>query len=208
MYDAITPSRIPAEAEIVASYVSGQWPNYIQLANLFPTAKRLSIATNVGADADCLDVERYDATAAQAPAWVASQRRRGNLYPWVYMSASMWPDVRDAFSKSKTDEPYYWVANYDDGPIIPPGAIAVQYKSTPGYDMSVVTDESIPGFDTDSEDTMSAAEQTALENFTQEVVRNNAKWLQTVAHNQTAAMVAAIEASTKTIVEAIKASRK
>lgn len=165
MYDGINPSSIPKDAEIVASYVDGKWPNYPQLKTLFPHALHLSIAVDPAHDAQCLDVERFDATPEQAPAWAARQRKRGNPYPWVYMNSATWSAVRAAFNDQSVPEPLYWVANYDGRPIIPAGAIGKQYRNTPGYDESVIAD-SIPGFDTEDDmtpDQVKAAVIAALQ---------------------------------------------
>lgn len=149
MYDAITPSNIPKDAQIVASYVSGQWPNFSQLKDLFPNARYISIATNDSAAAMVLDVERFDATPEQAPPWVSRMRAAGMIAPWVYMNSSTWPAVRQAFHNQAVKPPLYWVADYSQT-TIPDGAIALQYQNTPEFDISYLVDY-IPGFDTDGE---------------------------------------------------------
>lgn len=139
MYDGITPAKLPKGGDIYASYIDGEWPYFSQLVKLFPHAKHLSIAVDPTHDADILDVERYDALPSQAPDWVYRQRHR-SITPIVYMNAATWPTVKQAFYAQHVTEPYYWVADYDHGPTIPTGAIAVQWKNTPGYDQSTVID--------------------------------------------------------------------
>ena len=76
MFDDVSVSLIPRNAEAVAGYVNGKWATYPEVVRQFPHAHHLSIAVSASADADCLDVEPGDATNAQAPAWVKRQRSR------------------------------------------------------------------------------------------------------------------------------------
>ena len=89
MYDSIDISQIPLSARAVAGYVGGRWPTYNDLVVRFPKAKRLSIAINATENADCLDVEKGDATIFEAPAWVKRQKARGVKLPVVYTSVSL-----------------------------------------------------------------------------------------------------------------------
>lgn len=95
----------------------------------FPNAVKWQIAvspsTNYG---NVLDVETGDATPAQAPGWVRMRRAAG-VDPIVYMNASTWPAVRSQFQLQGVPEPHYWVAQYDNNPAIPAGAIAKQYAN-------------------------------------------------------------------------------
>lgn len=142
MYDAITPANIPANAQMVAGYVNGRWPSYAEAKASFPHAVAVSIAVNIHADAQVLDVEKFDATPAESVGWCIRQRSLGRV-PTVYMAAGdAWTQVRQAFQARGVAEPLYWVANWSDGPEIPPGAIAVQYANNEaaGYDVSLVSD--------------------------------------------------------------------
>lgn len=139
MYDGITPDRLPAGGQLYASYVDGRWPNYHQLRHLFPHAVLVSICVDPTHNAQVLDVERFDATPEQAPGWAARQRGRGQV-PTVYSNTSTWPAIKAAFHAQHVPLPEWWAANYDDGPDLPVEAVAVQYRSTPGYDQSVVRD--------------------------------------------------------------------
>lgn len=138
MYDGITPARLPNDGAIYASYVDGHWPNFGRLAGLFPGRLCVSIAVNPAHDAQVLDVELYDATPDQVPAWAARQRRRGQV-PTIYCNTATWPSVVRSCHRAGAALPLWWAANYDlDGSALPAGAIALQYRSTPGYDLSIV----------------------------------------------------------------------
>lgn len=86
MYDSVTVSEIPRYALAVAGYVGGNWPTFHLLPDLFPQAKRLSIAISAAEDAEMLDIENGDATPTQAPAWVRRQLARGVKRPAIYCS--------------------------------------------------------------------------------------------------------------------------
>ena len=51
-----------------------------------------------------------------------------------------WPQVRAVFGARDVPEPHWWVAQYDGIAELPAGAVAKQYKTTPGWDESVVAD--------------------------------------------------------------------
>jgi hypothetical protein len=88
MFDDVTVRLIPADAQAVAGYVNGRWANYPDVVKRFPKALHLSISVNRFGDADCLDVEKGDATNDEAPAWVRRQQKRGVRQPVVYTSTS------------------------------------------------------------------------------------------------------------------------
>jgi hypothetical protein len=143
MFDAITPSRIqlsrPGHSDVlIAGYVDGHWPSHFEAKRLFPACRHVSIAVFADDDAQVLDVELMDATPAQAVPWAARQRRRGQV-PTVYCNTSTWPAVVAEFRRAGARLPVWWAANYNNGPVIPAGAIGVQWKNTPGYDQSIVS---------------------------------------------------------------------
>ncbi len=140
MYDAVTAWHIPPDARMVAGYVDGRYRWSDADWALFPEAVKVRIA--VFADTDdgqVLDVERFDATPAQAVAWVQRRLDRGWL-PTIYCSASSWPSVRAAFFLQGVHEPSYWIAAHPGEPGIPPGAVAHQYADTGLVDLSLVVD--------------------------------------------------------------------
>lgn len=114
MFDAVTIANIPKDAYAVAGYVNGRWPTYPQLVKDFPTAKHLSIAVTAEADADCLDVEPGDATAAQAPAWFRRQKARGVALPVFYTSLSNAKTLVGVLAAAgiKREQYRLWTAHY------------------------------------------------------------------------------------------------
>lgn len=89
MFDDVNLDLIPKDAWAVAGYVNGKYQTFPELKTRFPQAKHfLSIAVTAEADAECLDVERFDATPDQAPAWVRRQHGLGVARPAVYCSLS------------------------------------------------------------------------------------------------------------------------
>ena len=129
MFDSVDPSQIPASAVAVAGYVGGNWPDYAREVQLFPHAHHLSIAVNASEDADCLDVERGDATPEQAPAWVKRQAARGVKRPVVYSSLDNKPAVLQALTSAGATRDQYrvWTAHYTDVSHVEPGSDATQW---------------------------------------------------------------------------------
>lgn len=114
MYDAVTVSEIPADAQAVAGYTSGNFPTWPELLKRFPHAHRLSIAINAGHDADCLDVEPGDATPADAAVWVKRQQARGVARPVLYASVSTMPTVLRELAAAGIHREHVrlWTAHY------------------------------------------------------------------------------------------------
>lgn len=89
MYDSVTVSAIPADAEIVAVYVAGDpYPNKGEVKKHCPNAKLVEIALHSSIDADCLDMEPGGALLDQFPAWCRKQAQRGVKRPIGYTSLS------------------------------------------------------------------------------------------------------------------------
>lgn len=160
MYDGVTPSQVPAGAQIYAGYADGRWPSYAALAARYPHALHVSVCVTASGTARCLDVEAGDAAPEQAPGWVARMRAAGQAHPWVYMDGENWPAVKAAFDAQHVAPPLYWVASYVQDPAKPPaipaGAVGVQYFDHGGYDASLMADH-IPGLDPDPEPAAPAA---------------------------------------------------
>lgn len=114
MYDSVDVAEIPPHAAAVAGYVGGHWPTFEKLVVAFPFARRLSIAVTSHEDAECLDVERGDASPEDAPAWVERQRERGVERPAVYSSVSATPSVLAALAKAGIERKSVrvWTAHY------------------------------------------------------------------------------------------------
>lgn len=162
MYDAVTPTNIPANAEMVAGYVDGRFAWSAADWVRFPNAVHVPIAvfptTNNGV---VLDVEQGDATPQQAPGWVLMRRAAG-VDPTVYCSEVAWPAVRAAFTAAGVAQPHYWVAAYPgEGAVVPAGAVAHQYQDTGRYDLSIVADF-WPGVDPTQEDDLTPEQDKML----------------------------------------------
>jgi hypothetical protein len=146
MYDAVNVEGIPSEAVMVAGYVNGLYSNLTQLDSRFPKALHIGISVSAHENTGLvLDVETGDASPSEAPAWVQMRRKEG-VNPTVYCNASTWLAVKQAFYTAGVAEPNYWIADYDNDPTIPTGAIAKQYSSNSQYDVSSVADY-WPGID-------------------------------------------------------------
>ena len=89
MYDSVTISQIPADAQAAAGYVDGKFANVAELRDRLPRAHILTIAVFAAHDADALDIETGDATPEQAAAWFLRQQARGVHRPCLYASASV-----------------------------------------------------------------------------------------------------------------------
>ncbi len=129
MFDSTTVEQIPGDAPAVAGYVGGFWPDYGEDVKRWPHAKHLSIAINKGEDAECLDIEKGDATAADAPAWFHRQRDRGVDRPVFYASLSNMPVVEDELRRAGVSRAEYrvWDAHYTYEPHVSPGSDATQW---------------------------------------------------------------------------------
>lgn len=152
MYDGVTASRLPANAQMVAGYVDGLYKWSAADWARFPNAVKVRIAVfHTTNDGHVLDCEPGNCTPAQAVDWVLMRRRAG-VDPTVYCNQQDekvgWPAVRAAFQARGVPEPHYWVAKYDGVQAIPAGAIGKQYEDdeTNGWDLSVIADH-WPGID-------------------------------------------------------------
>ena len=186
MYDALYPNNIPADAQLVASYDDGQNRPPAGWEQRFPNAKVVEI-TRIYTDntGHVLDVENSDATPEQSVAWVRMRRAAGFAHPTVYMSASVWQTCRNAFAAAGEPEPQWWVAYYNDQPVIPPGAVAHQYTDAGPYDLSVVAPYWL-GVDGDvqaitSENDMTS-DQIAQLNTASNQAANMLPWVEWMAH--------------------------
>lgn len=144
MYDSTSARDIPTNAQMVAGYISGGYAWSAADFARFPSSTiKLTIATLPQFNADILDVEWSDATPQQAPGWALRQRARG-ADPTVYIQESNWQVARQEFANQRVAEPHWWIAAYDNTPIVQPGAVAHQYADPPAsgghYDVSVCLD--------------------------------------------------------------------
>lgn len=148
MYDAVTPSRIPSGATLVAGYVDGRYANLTAMRQRFPHATVVEIAVSWRTRANVLDVETGDATPAEAVKWCTqTMADTDNHSLTIYANASMWSQVVSAFKAAGVTLPQHWVADWDGQASVPAGKVAKQYRNTAGYDLSAVADH-WPGVDT------------------------------------------------------------
>lgn len=148
MADSVTPANLPPGFDVYAGYDDGSYNNIAQIKAMYPDKPVLAF-TVFATDliGDYLDVETGDATADEAPGWVASMRAQGHPDPGVYCSLALWPAVQQAFVAQNVPEPPYIIAAYPGpGPVMIQGAIGHQWIDHGPYDESVVADY-IPGVD-------------------------------------------------------------
>lgn len=118
MFDSTDIDQIPPNAPAVAGYVDGQWKTFRKLQGKFPNARKVSIAVQAKTDADVLDVERLDATNAEAAAWVKRQWTLGVKRPILYTSVSNWKPLADELARNGVKHRSYgksykrWSAHY------------------------------------------------------------------------------------------------
>lgn len=148
MYDSINPDAIPRTAEMVAGYVNGsvsKWPP--QAWGHWPRVKEvhIDVVGDYAFDADVLDIERGAANLSHARAWIEERVKHGRAC--LYFSRSLMADVaREVAGFPAVD---VWVADWTGEPHaveVPAGLhlVAVQYKNTPNFDLSVVFDPHWP----------------------------------------------------------------
>jgi hypothetical protein len=89
MWDDITVSALPTGGSYAyAGYVDGMWPTFKTLQARFPGHRLLSIAVFSSDNAECLDIERGDASNSDAPGWFERQVACGVFRPVLYTQAS------------------------------------------------------------------------------------------------------------------------
>lgn len=144
MYDSTTASDIPFNVTAVAGYVDGLYKWSDTDWQRFAHALKVRIAVfQTTNDGIVLDVENGNATPAQSVDWVLMRRKAG-VDPTVYTALSNWVNVRNAFRSRNVREPHYWIADWNNTPVIPAGAIACQYADSviigSHYDLSIIAD--------------------------------------------------------------------
>jgi Putative peptidoglycan binding domain len=88
MADSIVPGNLPPGYDAYLGYTDGRWPDFQAEVQKFPGKHVLGLAVTAADDAEGLDVEQYDATPDQVPAWVQRQLARHVLRPVLYASVS------------------------------------------------------------------------------------------------------------------------
>lgn len=145
LYDSTNAHDIPAMAQAVAGYVNGAYAwdeTDWQMWEHVPTLRIDVLNEDVG---NVLDVERGDATPADAPVWTNRARARGIELPVTYCNLATFPTVIGEFRRMGIPEAAYWIADWT-GAVhnVTPPASAVQYAYPPEsgghFDLSVVYD--------------------------------------------------------------------
>lgn len=120
MYDSTDVSQIPADATAVGGFLAGALipATYPEVVRRWPHAHHLSIAVVAGEDGDCLDIEKGDATPADAPPWFHRQVKRGVGQPVLYANLSTMLAVIAALTEAGIQRHEYrlWTAHYTDQP--------------------------------------------------------------------------------------------
>lgn len=132
MFDSVTWTAIPVNAEIVAGYIDGayRWP--AEAWNHFPKAKLVRIACFASTLAgDVLDVEDGCSRPEQAPGWVKARRAAGLARPVVYCSRSLKDTIAAQFDAQGVAQPDWWIADWTGVPHLVPGSVATQYANPP-----------------------------------------------------------------------------
>lgn len=125
VWDSITAADIPPQAPQVGLYVDGPFAWSAEDLARFAHARTIRIATRASTlDADALDVERGDATPAQAAAWVRKARPQPGRLPLVYCNRGNRADVEAACAGLRYQ---LWVATLDGVSRMQPGATGTQW---------------------------------------------------------------------------------
>jgi hypothetical protein len=150
MYDSTTAADIPADAQLVAGYVDGDFAWSQADFTRFPHA--ITITVFGGQVADVCDREAGDLTPDQAASWIAQYP--GNI---VYCDRSAIPDILIAMRQAGIPASQFslWIADWTGQAhmVSIPGynVVATQYAnpafgSGGHYDLSLVTPELVSRF--------------------------------------------------------------
>lgn len=158
--DSVDPRAVPP-SDIVGGYGDGRWiwspAWYDGTSNgwdLHPNGRHLVFVVDPAAAGDALDVERGDATPADAPGWVQRwDRTTGWRAAMLYMNRDTWPAVVAALAAAGIDPagPHvdYLLSTLDGTTTytVPPGAkppVAIQARGSAltrgNYDEWVIVD--------------------------------------------------------------------
>jgi hypothetical protein len=124
MLDSITVSELEwayasHHPDVLAGYVAGSWPDFAPLEQFFAKVSGLhllSISPFASVDADCLDVEKGDATIPQVYGWFKRQQARHLWRPVIYTSADSVNALISTMKANGFPRASYrlWSAHYTD----------------------------------------------------------------------------------------------
>jgi hypothetical protein len=131
----------------VAGYLDGAYAWTAAEWALFPRSVKVQVVITASAnEGDVLDVETGDASPGQTAGWIQMRKAAGYYRPTIYCNLSTVAAVRTGTGKYVLGEDYdLWVADYDNSTAeVYAGAVAKQYKTTSGDDVSIVFDTAWP----------------------------------------------------------------
>jgi hypothetical protein len=148
-YDAVDPAGIPGRPGGVFAYGNGQyaWPSgaisFYRVARI--PVRLIDVNASDPGGCDVLDVERFDATPAQAHGWITARHAAGKTAT-IYANLATVPAVLEACHGKSY---HLWLARWDGrGQLetlsnLPAGVVigGHQYASHPRYDVSVMSAE-------------------------------------------------------------------
>lgn len=140
MYDSVTPSAIPKDAQLVAGYVDGlyKWSDADWASWAHVPQVRIAVFATTN-DGNCADVENLDMTPATVIDWIKLRRAAG-VDPSVYCGISDWLSIQRNCIAAGIAPPHHWLANWDSVAAVYAGDVAHQYTNGAGYDTSAVLD--------------------------------------------------------------------
>lgn len=143
LIDSVNPNSALAlrsnyPGAMLAGYVDGKNSKWPEL-DLVICEVLITTYPGSGERFNVIDCESEDFTPLAAYNTVLDERSV-NRYPSIYCNRSTWPDVRILFQAAGVEEPPYWIATANNEMVIPPGAVAAQFKQEAGCDVSIVED--------------------------------------------------------------------
>lgn len=150
-FDSVTPQNISNTA-IVAAYFNGKFAWPVDEVNLHPSHILISVLPNAPEIAQftrALDVERFDATPADVVPFIEYRHHSHPAHghdATIYVNAANRAEVEErahAAGLLAGKDYRLWVAHWTNDPFAREadmtGVWAIQYRNTPGYDVSVLT---------------------------------------------------------------------
>jgi hypothetical protein len=145
IYDSVTPSAIPADHPMVATYADGPHPTPASQVAGRDSVLWIDIDAS-DPQAGALDIEPGCAEPSQAAGWVWNRLHDDpHATAVLYTMISEWPAVQSDVASLPSwmrDHIRWWIADPTGQPHIVPGSQATQWYWGPNYDISTAE----PGF--------------------------------------------------------------